>query len=354
MGFVRTTGFVGLLIGLAVLIGLTVWSGTALVREAVAGIGFGIMLVVLVRAGTASIAAVGWWVLFPPKERPPLSTCLSLRFVREGANALLPLGQVGGDLIGARLLTFCGVPGALATASVIVDVLVLAVTRALFAMTGLAVLIWLGADSSVAWIAAGGLALAVPALVGFYVVQRRSGHRAASWLLDRFRGDWARYVSAKIDRLFVDLSALHASRPRMIASLLLHYLDWLTGIGEVLVAFWFMGHPVSLAEALVIESLMHAIRGAAFAIPGALGVQEGGLIVLCAVFGIPPDQAMALSLVKRVADLATGLPGLVTWQWMEGRRWRERRDLSTAPTGAGAPVSGTRVSATPVSGTPVG
>ena len=70
----------------------------------------------------------------------------------------------------------------------------------------------------------------------------------------------------------------------------------------------------------MIESLIDAVRGAAFAVPGALGAQEGGLIVLCALFGIPPDQALALSLVKRVADLALGLPGLLAWQIAEGRR----------------------------------
>ena len=80
------------------------------------------------------------------------------------------------------------------------------------------------------------------------------------------------------------------------------------------------GHPVSLAEALIIESLLHAIRGAAFAIPGALGAQEGGLVLLCSVFGIPPEQAIALSLVKRAADLALGVPGLVGWQMLEWGR----------------------------------
>ena len=78
-----------------------------------------------------------------------------------------------------------------------------------------------------------------------------------------------------------------------------------------------MGHPVSVAEAVVIESLLHAIRGAAFAIPGALGAQEGGLVLLCAAFGIPPEQAIALSLVKRAADLVLGVPGLVGWQMLE-------------------------------------
>ncbi|RAI34614.1 lysylphosphatidylglycerol synthase domain-containing protein [Rhodoplanes serenus] len=322
MRFVRVGGVLGLVLGLALLIGLTVWSGAGLVRAAVAGVGIGIVLVVLVRAATASVAAVGWWVLFPPKERPPLATCLALRFVREGANALLPVGQVGGDLVGARLLTFRGVPGPLATASVVVDVLVLAVTQAVFALIGLLVLLALGVGAGVAWSIAGGLLVAVPALAGFWLVQRRSGRRALGWLLDRFRGDRARRLAVTIDRLFADLAALHASRARMAASTALHLLDWTIGVGEVWVAFAFMGHPVGLAEALVIESLMHAVRGAAFAIPGALGAQEGGLVVLCGLFGIPPDQAMALSLVKRVADLATGVPGLVLWQWMEARQLR--------------------------------
>jgi hypothetical protein len=81
-----------------------------------------------------------------------------------------------------------------------------------------------------------------------------------------------------------------------------------------------MGHPVGIGEALVIESLLHAVRGAAFAIPSALGAQEGALVVLCAAFGIPPEQAIALSLVKRAADLVLGVPGLLGWQMLEWGR----------------------------------
>jgi hypothetical protein len=71
---------------------------------------------------------------------------------------------------------------------------------------------------------------------------------------------------------------------------------------------------------------MHAVRGAAFAVPGALGAQEGGLIVLCAMFGIPPEAALALSLVKRIPDVVLGVPGLLAWQAMEGGHFfRARR-----------------------------
>ena len=68
-----------------------------------------------------------------------------------------------------------------------------------------------------------------------------------------------------------------------------------------------------------------AVRGASFAIPGALGAQEGGLIVLCAIFGVPPEAALALSLVKRIPDLVIGVPGLLAWQAMEGWHFHSRR-----------------------------
>jgi len=73
------------------------------------------------------------------------------------------------------------------------------------------------------------------------------------------------------------------------------------------------------------------VRGAAFAVPGGLGVQEGGYIALCAMFGIPVQEALALSLAKRVADVAVGLPGLIAWQVVEGRRLYRRPEPGAPP-----------------------
>jgi len=68
---------------------------------------------------------------------------------------------------------------------------------------------------------------------------------------------------------------------------------------------------VSWSDALLLESLGQAIRGAAFAIPGALGVQEGGYLLLAPLAGLPSDAALALSLAKRTRELLLGLPGLL-------------------------------------------
>ena len=61
-------------------------------------------------------------------------------------------------------------------------------------------------------------------------------------------------------------------------------------------------------------------------VPGALGLLEGGYVVLGGLFGISPELALAIALGKRVRELGMGLPGLVAWQIAEGHRFvRARR-----------------------------
>jgi putative membrane protein len=317
---IAQAGVLAWLTGIAALSAVTIWSGLEAVAHAVASVGWGIALVVMVRAVTVSVAGIGWWLLFPSKTRPQLRTCIVLRFIREAANVLLPMAQIGGDLIGAGLLTLYAVPRALAAASVIVDVLVQAATQFLFAVVGLLMLVALGADETVARIAAIGLGLAGVLLAAFYLAQRDGGHRILRAAIGRLAGDRKWRMLGSIDSLYQNLAAIYAARSHLAASIVVHMAGWIFGVAEVLIVFACMGHPVSLAEALIIESLLHAIRGAAFAIPGALGAQEGGLVLLCSIFGIPPEQAIALSLVKRAADLALGGPGLVGWQMLEWGR----------------------------------
>jgi uncharacterized membrane protein YbhN (UPF0104 family) len=111
-------------------------------------------------------------------------------------------------------------------------------------------------------------------------------------------------------------------------------VGWLVGTGEVFLILQLLGHPVSWVTALLLESLGQAIRGAAFAIPGALGVQEGGYLLLAPFAGLSPDSALALSLAKRSRELLLGLPGLLYLRF--GGRAAGQPGPS-APPGASAP-----------------
>jgi putative membrane protein len=320
MGALKHVGLIGWCAGIAACIGLTAWFGFGDVAHAIASVGWGMLLVVLTRITTVSIAGAGWWILFPTRERLQLWYIVMLRFVREAVNTLVPLTQIGGDVIGARLLTFRNVPSPLAAASVIIDVLLQAVTQFAFATVGLLTLLALGVDTTVAFTAAAGLALAAPLLGGFYVMQRRGAHRIIRAILTRVTGDDTWRGLGTFDAVYGSLSRIYARRSQLLTSTVVHLAGWVVGVAEVLVVFACMGHPVTVAEALVIESLLHAVRGAAFVIPSALGAQEAALILLCGIFGIPPDQALALSLIKRAADLVVGIPGLIALQVLEGGR----------------------------------
>jgi len=313
-------------VGMSVLIGLVAWHGADHVgSEMLSGGWASLLVVVLVRILSVAIAGGGWWLLFAPERRPSLWLCVGVRFVREGANALLPLAQIGGDFIGARCLALRGVRGALAAASVIVDVLMQAASQLIFALVGLILLIQVGGDDLVVWPIAVGIAIAVPALGGFLLVQGEFGQRLFKKVLSAFAGggNWLRLGA--VDDLFAELGAFYASHARLIRSVAWHLAGWFVGAIEVWALLNFMGHPIDYGDAVIIESLMHAVRGAAFAVPGALGAQEGGLIVLCAIFGVPADAALALSLIKRVPDLVLGIPGLLAWQAMEGWHFHRRR-----------------------------
>jgi hypothetical protein len=48
------------------------------------------------------------------------------------------------------------------------------------------------------------------------------------------------------------------------------------------------------------------------------------------MLGIPSDVAMALALVRRVRELAWGIPGLLAWQWVEGKRLLRREPVEIA------------------------
>ena len=63
--------------------------------------------------------------------------------------------------------------------------------------------------------------------------------------------------------------------------------------------------------------------------PSGVGVQEGAYIVLGAAFGLAPDLALGLSLLKRGRDFLLGIPSLASWHWFENQK-AKRRDLVVA------------------------
>ena len=237
-----------------------------------------------------------------------------LRWIRDGINALLPVAQLGGQVVGARLLTRMGVQPVLAAAAVILDLTVEAVSQLLFTLAGVIVLlltmrsrVWLS------WVA-GGLLLTACCVAGFGAVQRLGGMRLVERLLALVAARWPAAAGWSLRGLHRRLMARQADHPALLRATALHSVAWVLGGAEVWVVLAALGHGVAPLSAVVIESLGMAARSAGFAVPGAVGVQEGGFVLVCGLFGVPAEAALALSVLKRLREALVGVPALVAWQ----------------------------------------
>ena len=117
------------------------------------------------------------------------------------------------------------------------------------------------------------------------------------------------------------LGALYQRRGRLLGALgwrIMFRIVWTLETWWVLNA---LGYPVSLAEAIILESLTQLVRAASFMIPGAIGAQDGSVVLLALALGVPAEAGAGLALAKRVRELLFGLPALLAWQWEETGRW---------------------------------
>jgi putative membrane protein len=307
------------LAGLALLTGLVAYYGFASVLAAVASSQWGTALVVLARAVAVTAAGVGWWLILAPTPRGPF-VFVGLRFIREAINALFPVAVVGGDLISARLLAQFAITTSLAIASVLVDIFIQVVCLLIFVLTGIGIVLDLAGAERLSAVPFIMLAIAVPAVAGFFLALNFGASDAIVRRLLAFgkRRKWALFTHV-VD-LGERLQDIWRNHRGLLASFLLHLAGVFFGAVEVWVVLDCMGYPVSPAAATAIESLGQGTRAAAFVLPAGLGVQDGALIAASAIFGIPAEVALAMALIKRVPDLVFGIPGLLAWQALEGRR----------------------------------
>lgn len=323
------TAAILLSLGAAAFVALLVWQGAGAVVATLAAAGWGLALVAAFHLVPLAIDAAAIAVL--PEGHGSLVDALRARWAGESVNSLLPAGQIGGPVLMARHLAQRGVPLHEAAAAVTVSTTMQSVAQIAFALLGLSTFAAFSASHSahtartlqIATLGASAVLAVIIAV--FYVAQQRGLFGRFSRLVGNALGaSNAMHATARADAIDRAVRKLYRERRRVAASFALSFAGWIVGIGEVWLALNFIGHPVSWLDALLLESVGQAIRGAAFAIPASLGAQEGGYLLLAPIVGLTPDAALALSLAKRARELALGLPGLVYLHWSE-RDWRRRR-----------------------------
>jgi len=304
--------------GLALGAWLLASAGVAETGALLARAGWGVVAVILFHAVQILFSALAWRTVAAPG--PSLRDYMVLRWIREGVNNLLPVAQIGGEVVAARLLRRRGVRMADAVAGSVGDLTMEMLTQIAFTVLGLGLLVLLVGGSGVVGYVAGGIGVAALGAAGFVAAQWFGLAGLIERGIMRLSRSFGWTPLGEIAGLDEAIRGIYRRPGRAALACVYHMVSWLLGGVEVCLALHLVGAPVGLGEGMVIEALGQALKAAGFAVPGAIGVAEGGYVVVCHLFGLGPDVAIALGLMKRAREVVLGVPALLAWQWREGRR----------------------------------
>lgn len=330
----KTATYILWAIGLAFVLALIGQEGFHKTGVALATVGFGMLWVSLYRFLPLFLDAVAWRQLFSAGRRPPFFTTTVIRWVGESVNSLLPVAQVGGDVVRARLIAKrYGLPRSATGAATVVDFTLGLMAHAVFSFCGLGLLLTkTGLSEPVAAFTVGILVAAM--LVGTLHFAPRLGlFGLLAELVERIahKDERLAKLAGGVQALHEQVVELHQRGFDLLIAFFLKIGGWVLRVFETWLVLRLMGYPVDIGQAFIIESLAAAVRSAAFFMPGGLGLQEGGIMVLGHILGVPTNASLGLAVIKRVREMATGLPGLAVWSYLEHRGFKRLLDTDTDP-----------------------
>ena len=329
-----------LLVGLLTFAGLIWHIGPANILSAIAALGPQALLVILLPSLLMYLLeAYGWRLtLRAHAARVSFGRLLAIRTAGEVVNMTTPTAYVGGEPLKALLLKPYGVPLIEALASVITAKTTMTIAQVLFILLGIGLAFGLvggpAAGDSNASLLAGlvGVGLLLFGIALFVMVQRIGLFLG---LLNVLR--WCRiripYLEAREEKLReLDRTILEFythDRRAFLLSIGFFFFGWMAEALEVYAILYFIsGPPVSPLAAVAIGALSVFIKGGTFFIPGSLGAQEGGNLLVLVAFGYTELTGITFALLRRVRELVWIAIGLGCLAALGGRKVAVSEEVS--------------------------
>ena len=251
-----------------------------------------------------------------------------IRMVGEAFNIATPLGTMGGEPVKAALLkNVLGVAYDQGIASLVLAKTINLIALVAYLCIGYG-LILLSPQFSIAFKFSAGIGLLAFSLgiMGFFCVQRFRGFSRTGGAFFRTRfgkplHKWFEGMESFERELLLFYSG---SGGRFSRATSLAFLNWIVGTMEVFVIAVFLGSPISIWEAWILESAVQLTRAATFFIPLSLGTQEGALFMVTAAITGDGASGVAISLVKRMREIVW-----IAWGFAIG--WRMPITSKTTP-----------------------
>jgi putative membrane protein len=308
--------------GVLIVLGLLTFYGFGNVTAAVGRVGWPEFAVIVGwQFVLFIILGLAWYAITPGGGVRHAGVLIWARMVRDASGNCLPFSQIGGFVFGSRAATLLGMNWVTATATTVVDVTAEFLAQIAFAGIGLGILLSRAPDSALAVPVEIGLGLAVVGCFAFIWLHNgaaplfaRLGRLIASGRLED--------AKERVAVLQTELGLVYGHTTRLALGFAVHLIGWLAAGAAGWIAYRALDVPIDFDDVLAIEALLSALAAAAFLVPINAGVQEAGYAGLGAIFGVPPELSLGVSLIRRARDVVVGVPVLLLWQFLELRRLR--------------------------------
>jgi uncharacterized protein (TIRG00374 family) len=266
-----------------------------------------------------ALNTLGWEYAFPRRIRVPFCDLFLIRIIGESLNAALPAAaSLGGEPVKVALLSSRHkVSQSETVASTLIVHTTLWLSLNLFIVGALIATRHTMPLTPFLKHAVTGflLVLGIGAVVLFWGLH--AGVFMAAYRLGERFGWWGAEGEKKLARYAVldeDIRAFYReNRGRFFLSTLFNLGAWLAVNLEILIIARVLGLPFGFFEAWLIQALIQVVRMATFFVPGSVGTQEGGIVLLFAQFGLPVQAGLALAVILRVRELAWMGTGMLLW-----------------------------------------
>jgi uncharacterized protein (TIRG00374 family) len=304
--------YVLLALGLTVL-GLLVWHiGPDKIYEAATRLGPLALLAVLIPSFVMyAIEAYGWKVVLGRSAQTvPFWRLMAIRTAGEVVNMTTPTAYLGGEPLKAYLLKQHNVPIAEGAASVVIAKTAMTLAEVFYILVGIALgFLILGTGNSAGQTVTAALlsvGVLVCSIAGFVFIQRRGLFASILSLVRKLRLRIGFLESQEAHLLSIDrtIQEFYSHHQRAyFASIGVYFFGWMAESMEVFIILHFLGGPTSIWSAFSIGALAVFIKGGSFFIPGSLGAQDGGNVLLLQAFGYSDVTGLTFALLRRFREL---------------------------------------------------
>jgi len=311
-------------LGIALLAVLIYESGPSRIFADLQSVGRGLIVIVALEFVVDGFHTLGWWFTFPPEGRG--GSYWTLYFVRLAGTALnqtLPAASMGGEPAKVFLLE-PHFPVATSIATVMTSSLVFSLSKAAFIAFGTIVTcssIELPQGFLLAVVI--GFVATLAGILAFMFFQLRGFSAATKGVLARLPipQRWIEKIEGLAPSVDQEMSAFYRSRPRdLVLAVTSHQLAFVCGVVQMWLLLGWLGLPRSFATSLAIESFSMLLGFVIFVVPGSIGVQEGGKLLIFAALGLPAAAGLTVGIAFRLTSIVSAAAGLMAFAALKGRK----------------------------------